>query len=199
MRACSPTRFYQRYASSSDIHPLSDLEEVFLYFFGKFQALPSPRSVAEARIKVEECDQLARWLCGNWQMARDWLDSTWQDDLGIATSASRQEMLGSLLLILASEVCRRSVPLERCNGTSSDRFDRGSQCGTIPGKQLRPRGQQFSSCYELQHSTQFHFIKSAVEHPFQLQVTGQISTVSAEWLQLKHSRRFLQLHNSLFD
>ena len=80
-----------------------ELEDVFLYFLPKFEALPKgPRSVAEARITADELEALTRWLCERWEFSM-WCESIWQVE---KVSASPQEMCGGLLLIFASEVCR---------------------------------------------------------------------------------------------
>jgi hypothetical protein len=89
--------------SSVAIHSSMDLEDVFLYFLPKFEALPKgPRSVAEARITLDELEALTRWLCERWEFSM-WCESVWQVE---NVAASPQEMCGGLLLIFASEVCR---------------------------------------------------------------------------------------------
>src|ERR1700677_2389963 len=89
--------------SPAGIHPSMELEDMFLYFLPKFEALPKgPRSVAEAMIVADEVAELTSWLCTRWEFGM-WCESTWQVE---EVSASPQEMCGALLLILASETCR---------------------------------------------------------------------------------------------
>ena len=89
--------------SSSAIDSSMELEDVFLYFLPRFEALPKgPRSVAEARITADELQALTSWLCERWEFSM-WCESIWQVE---KVSASPQEMCGVLLLILASEICR---------------------------------------------------------------------------------------------
>lgn len=93
---------------SCEIHPSMELEEVFLHFLNRFESLPNPRSVAEAGITTDESEVLKQWFsepeprmwCGMW------CESTSQVDLSNGILASKREMFGGLLLILASEVCR---------------------------------------------------------------------------------------------
>ncbi|HXJ43099.1 MAG TPA: hypothetical protein VNH18_27710, partial [Bryobacteraceae bacterium] len=75
-------------------------------FLNRFEVLPNPKSVAEARITADEFQGLTRWFSERWGFPRVWCESTWQVDLGNEISASRQEMFGALLTILAPEVCR---------------------------------------------------------------------------------------------
>ena len=85
------------------LHPSMELEDLFLYFLPKFEALPKgPRSVAEAGINADELGVLTRWLCDRWELGM-WCESIW---LYEKVSATPQEMSGVLLLILASETCR---------------------------------------------------------------------------------------------
>jgi len=87
-----------------------DLEEVFCHFLNRFESLPTPRSVAEARIKTDEVEALKLWFserdarmwCGTW------CESASQVHLSNEIFASEREMFGALLLILASEVCREN-------------------------------------------------------------------------------------------
>jgi len=83
-----------------------DLDDVFLHFLGKFEALPKPSSVAEARITTDELRALTLWFSERWGMPRMWCESTRQVNLPKETSASRQEVFGALFVVLASEVCR---------------------------------------------------------------------------------------------
>ena len=83
-----------------------DLEDVFLHFLKRFEALPDPRSVAEARITATEIEGLSLWFSQRWGWPRTWCEDTFQTDLPCGIFASPQEMFGALLLILASEVCR---------------------------------------------------------------------------------------------
>ena len=81
--------------SSSAIHSSMELEDLFLYFLPKFEALPKgPRSVAEAEITAEELEALTRWLCERWEFSM-WCESMWQVE---KVSASPQEMCGALKL-----------------------------------------------------------------------------------------------------
>jgi hypothetical protein len=87
-----------------------DLEDVFRYFLNRFESLPTPRSVAEARITTQEIHALGLWFserdtrmwCGTW------CESASQVRLSNEIFASEREMFGALLLILASEVCREN-------------------------------------------------------------------------------------------
>jgi len=83
-----------------------ELEDVFLYFFDRFESLPNPRSVAEIKVTADEFRGLKTWFSARWGWPRMWCEDTWQIDLSRDFSASRQEMFGGLILILASEVCR---------------------------------------------------------------------------------------------
>jgi hypothetical protein len=84
----------------------AELENVFLYFWNKFAPVAIPRSVAEAQITQSELDFLVRWFSALYGKPRDWCEREWQADVTEQVSASRQEMFGSLFLILAGEVCR---------------------------------------------------------------------------------------------
>ena len=92
--------------SSCPIHLSMELEDVFLHFLDRFETLPNPRSVAEARITAVELEALTLWFSQQWGRPRMWCESTFQVDLSHGIFASRREMFGALLLILASEVCR---------------------------------------------------------------------------------------------
>lgn len=91
---------------SFEIHPSMEIEDVFLHFFKLFAALTDPRSVAEARIGSAEIQSLSLWFSQQWGRPRMWCEDPFQTSLTNQVLASRQEMFGSLLLILASEVCR---------------------------------------------------------------------------------------------
>lgn len=99
-----------RVESSCEIYPSMELEEVFLHFLNRLESLPNPRSVAEGRITTDEFEALKRWSSGQeprmW--SRMWCESTNQVDLSNEIFASKREMFGALLLILASEVCREN-------------------------------------------------------------------------------------------
>jgi hypothetical protein len=90
----------------NDPNAPAELENVFLYFWNKFAPLATPRSVAEARITQSELDFLVLWFSALYGKPRNWCERDWQDDLTEEVSASRREMFGSLLLILAGEICR---------------------------------------------------------------------------------------------
>jgi hypothetical protein len=79
------------------------LDELYLHFSEKFRELPNPRSVAEAAITAGEVAVLTQWFSVGWEH-RTWCESTFR--VSDRISASRQEMFGALMLILASEVCR---------------------------------------------------------------------------------------------
>lgn len=85
-----------------------ELEDVFLHFLNRFENLPNPRSVAEARITAAEFEGLTLWFSECWprMYSRMWCERTFQVDLSNEIFASQREMFGALLLILASEVCR---------------------------------------------------------------------------------------------
>jgi hypothetical protein len=87
------------------ITPASELEDVFLHFSRRFESLPSPKSVAEARVTADEFLALTEWFSQRWGKPRMWCESTWQVQFD-NTSASLQEMFGAVLLIFASEICR---------------------------------------------------------------------------------------------
>src|SRR5450759_2300657 len=91
-----------------EIHLSMELEDVFLHFLKRFETLPNPRSVAEARITAVEIEALSLWFSQQWGRPRMWCESTFQSDLCNEIFASPQEMFGALLLILAAEVCRTS-------------------------------------------------------------------------------------------
>jgi len=92
--------------SLSEIHPSMDLDDLFLYFVKRFEALPQPRSVAEAGITPDELRALILWFSALWGRPRMWCEDTFQTALPDQIHASRQEMFGALLLILATELCR---------------------------------------------------------------------------------------------
>lgn len=89
-----------------EIYPSMEIEDVFLHFLGRFEALANPRSIAEVRATAEELGALKSWFSELWGFPRMWCDSTFR--VSKEVSASRREMFGALLLILASEVCRDS-------------------------------------------------------------------------------------------
>jgi hypothetical protein len=91
-----------------EIHRSMELEDVFLHFLKRFENLPEPRSVAEARITAVEIEALSLWFTQQWGRPRMWCEDTFQYDLSNGIFASPQEMCGALLLVLASEVCRTS-------------------------------------------------------------------------------------------
>lgn len=95
-------------ALSYEIHPSMELEDLFLHFFRRFDSLPKPRSVAEARITAIETEGLSLWFSQQWGRPRMWCEDTFQSSLSDGVFASPQEMFGALLLTLASEVCRTS-------------------------------------------------------------------------------------------
>lgn len=83
-----------------------ELEQVYWYFFTKFQDLDVPRSVAEARISWDEIDGLQSWFSVQYGRPRNWCDRTWQERVEGSHTASSREMFGALFLILASEIGR---------------------------------------------------------------------------------------------
>ena len=83
-----------------------DLEDLFLYFFKRFEILPCPKSVAEARITAVEFATLSLWFSQQWGKPHMWCESAFQSELSNGIFASPQEMFGAVLIILASEVCR---------------------------------------------------------------------------------------------
>ena len=91
---------------SCEIHRSMELEDIFLHFLKRFEKLPNPRSVAEARVTAVEIEVLSLWFSQQWGRPHMWCESTFQSRLCNEIFASPQEMFGALLLILASEVCR---------------------------------------------------------------------------------------------
>lgn len=89
-----------------EIHPSMELEDVFLHFLKRFETLPGPRSVAQARITPDEFDALKLWFSERWGVPSMWCEDPFQIGLANQVLASRQEMFGALLLVLASEICR---------------------------------------------------------------------------------------------
>jgi len=91
-----------------ELYSSMELEEVFLHFLNRFENLPDPRSVAEARVTSDEVWALTDWFSGQdprmWY--RMWCESTAQVRLSGEVFASRREMFGALLLIIGSELCR---------------------------------------------------------------------------------------------
>ncbi len=100
-------------AKVSELHPSLDLDRVFWHFFMKFQPLPAPRSVAEARISACEVEFLRHWFADQYVKPRNWCDRTWQEKVEGDVTASSREMFGALFLIFASETCR-----DHCNEES---------------------------------------------------------------------------------
>jgi len=92
------------------LSPRMELEQVFWYFFVKFQRLNVPRSVSEAKISIDEVQFLEHWFADQFGKPRNWCDRTWQEPVEEGITASNREMLGMLFLILASEICR-----DRCS------------------------------------------------------------------------------------
>src|ERR1039457_5192641 len=86
-----------------ELHPSMELEDVFLRFVTRFETLPYPRSVAEARITAAETDALSRWFSQQWGRPRMWCEDTFQSDLSNGIFASSQEMFGALLLVRSEE------------------------------------------------------------------------------------------------
>ena len=97
-------------AAFPELDPSMELEQVFWHFFVKFQHLPTPRSVAEARVTPAEVEFLEHWFARQFGKPRNWCDRTWQERVEEDATASSREMFGALFLILASEVCR-----DRCS------------------------------------------------------------------------------------
>ncbi len=114
--------------SGCGIFPQMQLEDVFLHFLPRFEALPVPRSIAEIRITPEERDALIVWITGQQGYPALWCESLWQVSLDGTRSASNQEMYGGILLILASELCREKATEDAVWPTVTTilRADRGS-------------------------------------------------------------------------
>jgi hypothetical protein len=89
-----------------EITPSMELEDVFLHFLSRFETLPVPRSAAEICVTSDEFGDLKLWFSEGWGKPRMWCEDTFQIAIANQIFASRQEMFGALLLILASEVCR---------------------------------------------------------------------------------------------
>jgi len=106
-----------------ELHLSMDLEDVFLHFFKSFETLPSPRSVAEARITTDELEGLKLWFSERWGMPRMWCEDPFQIGLPNQILASRQEMFGALL----SHSRIGGVPREFKRTGSVARCDRCSQ------------------------------------------------------------------------
>jgi hypothetical protein len=83
-----------------------ELQEMFVYFAAKFDQLPTPKSVAEAKITADELAFLTQWFSALYGKPRTWCDRDWQEVLTENTTASSREMFGALFLILAGEICR---------------------------------------------------------------------------------------------
>jgi len=80
-----------------EIHLSMELEDVFLHFLKRFETLPGPRSVAQARITTDEFDALKLWFSAQWGRPRMWCEDPFQIGLANQVLASRQEMFGALL------------------------------------------------------------------------------------------------------
>jgi hypothetical protein len=98
---------------SPGLRATSELDHVFWHFFTKFQRLPIPRSVAEARVSACELEFLVGWLVERGGWSGHWCQRTWQDKVEGDFTASDREMFGALFLIFASEVIR-----DQCNEES---------------------------------------------------------------------------------
>jgi hypothetical protein len=83
-----------------------ELQEIFIYFATKFDLIPEPRSVAEARISQADISYLCQWFSALYGKPKNWCDRDWQEDLLDGRTASSREMFGALFVILASELCR---------------------------------------------------------------------------------------------
>lgn len=83
-----------------------ELEDLFLHFYDRLQNLPIPRSVAEMKVTADDLAGLKTWFSARLGWPKMWCEDTWQINLSKDLFASRQEMFGGLILILASEVCR---------------------------------------------------------------------------------------------
>jgi len=118
-------------AALSDLDPRMQLEHVFWHFFTKFQRLPEPRSVAEARISEHEVQFLGSWFTDE-QADRfgnpgDWCERTWQERVEEGVTASSREMFGALFLTFAAEVCRGQCGEESVWPTISEAFRRSKR------------------------------------------------------------------------
>ncbi len=94
------------FSLAGEIQPSAELDDVFLHFLRRFEALPNPRSVADARITPTEKKALSTWFSQQWGKPRMWCEDRFQSKLANDIFASPQEMFGGLILILASEICR---------------------------------------------------------------------------------------------
>jgi hypothetical protein len=92
--------------SLTNLDTSMELEQVYWYFFTKFQDLETPRSVAESRIAGDEIEKLQSWFNVQYGRPRNWCDRTWQESVEGSHTASSREMFGALFLILASEIGR---------------------------------------------------------------------------------------------
>jgi hypothetical protein len=99
-----------------------ELEQVYWYFFTKFQNLDVPRSVAEARISGDELEALQSWFNVQYGKPRNWCDRTWQERIENSHTASSREMFGALFLILASEIARDHCSEETLWPSIAERF-----------------------------------------------------------------------------
>jgi hypothetical protein len=77
----------------SEITASTELDDVFLHFLVRFEALPVPRSVAEIRVTTDEFEALKLWFSEGWGKPRMWCEDTFQIDFSNQVSASRQEIL----------------------------------------------------------------------------------------------------------
>ncbi len=95
-------------ASREAIGESWSLDAVFSHLLARFEGLPNPSSVAEGRLGPTDCSALASWYRhpDQRECAWSWCNSEWQDPLPDGQTASRQEMFGGILLVLAAEVCR---------------------------------------------------------------------------------------------
>jgi hypothetical protein len=105
------------------INSSMELEQVYWYFWMKFQQLSVPRSVAEARVTTEEVDLLGQWFAGQYGRPRNWCDRTWQGRVEGDHTASSREMFGALFLILASELGRDLCSEESLWPIIAERFE----------------------------------------------------------------------------
>jgi hypothetical protein len=86
-----------------EITPSLELEDLFLHFSARVGRVPAPRSLVEAGFTDKEIEELREWFVERWELPF-WCDDRLRQEA--AAGASRQEMIGALILILATAQCR---------------------------------------------------------------------------------------------
>ena len=120
-----------------EITPTLELEDLFLHFSAKVCSVPAPRSLVEAGFIDKEIEELREWFVDRWELPY-WCDDGLRQE---AAGASRQEMIGALILILATAQCREHADQDSVWPAATKSFRGGKAYPT-----LFVAGQPTASC-----------------------------------------------------